>query len=97
MAVCILLHVWDQGRDFRLRNAISVVFTIYSLAATCFGCTTIFKRKYIQWKLTNILKITDALSLELIIIIDLKGAHDSVRREVLYSIPIGFLGTHEVD
>jgi hypothetical protein len=33
-------------RDFRPRNVISVVFTIYSLAATCFVRTTIFKRKH---------------------------------------------------
>jgi hypothetical protein len=33
-------------RDFRLHSTISVVFTIYSLAVTCFGRTTIFKRKY---------------------------------------------------
>jgi hypothetical protein len=33
-------------RHFRLHD-ISVVFTIYFLAATCFGHTTIFKWKYI--------------------------------------------------
>jgi hypothetical protein len=33
-------------RDFRLRNAMSVAVTIYSLVATCFGRTSIFKWKY---------------------------------------------------
>jgi hypothetical protein len=40
---CKRSGVWG----FRLRNDISIVFTIYFLAATCFGRTTIFRWKYI--------------------------------------------------
>jgi hypothetical protein len=39
LGVFILLRVGIRVRDFRLHNAISLVFTIYSLAATCFGRT----------------------------------------------------------
>jgi hypothetical protein len=41
-------------RDFCLCNTISVVVflcTIYSLATTCFGRTTIFRQKYVQRKI----------------------------------------------
>jgi hypothetical protein len=40
--------------DFGLRDDISVVFTIYFLAATSFIRTTIFRWKYVQWKLIRL-------------------------------------------
>jgi hypothetical protein len=44
-ASCCVYEI--RFRDFRLRNDISVGFTIYFSAAACFGYTAIFKRKYI--------------------------------------------------
>jgi hypothetical protein len=51
--VCILLRVWDQAMEgflfcptqLHYSRLILVINTTYT--ATCFGRTTIFKRKYI--------------------------------------------------
>jgi hypothetical protein len=56
-----------RARDFHLRNAISVVFTIYSLATTCLGRMTIFRWKYIQRKWTRL--TTDPLFFRIFVIL----------------------------
>jgi hypothetical protein len=52
LGVCILLRVWDQvmgisipSTQLHYRRLILLLNTTYT--ATCFGCTTIFKQKYI--------------------------------------------------
>jgi hypothetical protein len=51
-ASCCVCEI--KVKDFLLHNDISIVFTIHSLAATCFGRMTIFKWKYIERKLTRL-------------------------------------------
>jgi hypothetical protein len=51
LGVCILLRVWDQVMEVFIHlcnvNIVGYFTTIYYIA-TCFGRTTIFKKKYIN-------------------------------------------------
>jgi hypothetical protein len=53
LGVCILLRVFDQVQGFPSNATLfQYLFTIlFKLSAICFGCTTIFMRKYIHRKL----------------------------------------------
>jgi hypothetical protein len=51
LVVCILLHVLDQAQGFRLTRHRCNSLLFYSITTTCLGCTTIFKWKYVHWKL----------------------------------------------
>jgi hypothetical protein len=54
LGVSILLRVLDQAEGFPSNTTLfQQSFTIlFKLSATCFGRTTIFRRKYMRWKLT---------------------------------------------